>query len=153
MVCVFLASDSSETVEVIIVKLGMVAASVLRMHHVLIILTFIQGHTYRIHENNKCLIISETIQGMPIKFALQIVLLKVYMTIASPLTLTFIQGHKCVSDKVNYFLTCNISDKFKLDMTVDLWITYMLILMTLMQAHSGSAKAKNQRSMLSATKH
>ena len=44
-VCVTLASDSSETVEVVIVKLGTVTASVTRMHHVLIILTltFIQG--------------------------------------------------------------------------------------------------------------
>ena len=49
-VCVYmsLASDSSETVEVIIVKLGTVTASDLGMRHVLIMLTltFIQGHTY-----------------------------------------------------------------------------------------------------------
>ena len=46
-VCVSLAGDSSETVEVIIVKLGTVTASDTKMHHVLIILTltFIQGHT------------------------------------------------------------------------------------------------------------
>ena len=35
---------------------------------------------------------------MPIKFALKIVCREVYMTIASPMTLTFIQGHKCVSN-------------------------------------------------------
>ena len=48
-VCVSLASDSSETVEVIIVKLGTVTASVMGMHHMLITLTltFIQGHTDR----------------------------------------------------------------------------------------------------------
>ena len=43
-------------------------------------------------------------------------------------------------------------------MTVDLWVPYMLMLqlvlmtLTLMQGHSGSAKVKNQRCMLSATK-
>ena len=79
-----LASDSSETDEVIIVKLGMVTASVTRMHHVLIILTmfFLQGHTDQNHEN-KYLIILETIQAMPIKFAVQIVCLRVYMTNAN----------------------------------------------------------------------
>ena len=45
--CVSLASDSSEAVEVIILKLGIVTASDMKMHHVLImlILTFIEGHT------------------------------------------------------------------------------------------------------------
>ena len=38
-VCVLLPSDSSETVEVTIVKLGTVTASDMRMHHVLIVLT------------------------------------------------------------------------------------------------------------------
>ena len=43
---VCLASDSSETIKVIIIKLGTVTASELEMHRVLIILTvaFIQGH-------------------------------------------------------------------------------------------------------------
>ena len=52
------ASDSSETVEVIIVRLGTMAASDMTMHHVLIILTltFIQGHTDQNHENNKSLL-------------------------------------------------------------------------------------------------
>ena len=48
-VCVSLASDSSKTV------------------------------TYLNHENNKYLIISETIQAMPIKFAVNIVRLKFYI--------------------------------------------------------------------------
>ena len=63
------------SVEVIIVKLGMVTASDMRVHHVFIILTltFIQGHTGLNHENNKCLIISETIEAMPITFAVKIV--------------------------------------------------------------------------------
>ena len=57
--------------EVIIIKLGMVTVSDIVMHHRLIIeiLTFIQGHTDLNHENNKCTIISETIQAMLIKFA------------------------------------------------------------------------------------
>ena len=50
-VCVSLASHSSETVKVII-KLGMVTALDLVIHHVLIILvmSFIQGHTDLTHE-------------------------------------------------------------------------------------------------------
>ena len=58
---VSLASDSSVTVEleVIIVKIGTVTASDMIMHHVLIILTFIQGHTYLNHEKNQSSIISE----------------------------------------------------------------------------------------------
>ena len=60
--CVSLANDSSETIEVIIIKLGTVTASDTLMHHILIILTLtlIQGHTDLNHENINCLIISET---------------------------------------------------------------------------------------------
>ena len=78
-VCVSLASDASETVEVIIVKLRTVTASGMIMHDVLTILTltFIRGRTYLNRENNKCLIISETIQAMPIQSAVKIVRLKV----------------------------------------------------------------------------
>ena len=104
-VCVCdLASDSSETIEVIIMKHGMVTASDMLMHHVLIILTltFIQGHTDLNYENNKCLIISETIQAMPIMFAAKMFRLKVYMTIASLITLTFIQDHKFVSNLTTF---------------------------------------------------
>ena len=71
--CLSLASDSSETVEVIIIKLGKVTASDMKMHHVLIILSFIQGHTYLNHENNICSIISETVEAMPIMSAVKIV--------------------------------------------------------------------------------
>ena len=78
-VCVSLASDSLETIKVIFIKLGRVTASDMKMHHVLIILTltFTQGHTYLNHENNKCSIISETVQAIPIRFAVKIVRLKV----------------------------------------------------------------------------
>ena len=73
-VCLSLASHSSETVEIIIVKLGTMTASDMMMHRVLIILTltFTQGQTDLNHENNKGLIISETIQAMPIKFDVKI---------------------------------------------------------------------------------
>ena len=73
-------------------------------HHVLIILTLtaIQGHTNLNYENNKCLITSETIQAMPIMFAVKIIRLKVYMTIASPTIMTFIQGHKCVANLTTF---------------------------------------------------
>ena len=39
---------------------------------------------------------SATIQALPITFAVKIVRLKVNMTIASPVTVTFIEGHKYV---------------------------------------------------------
>ena len=76
---VSLTGDSSETVEVIIVIYGTVTTSDMSMHHVLLILTltFIQGHTDFNHENSKCLIIPETVQAMPIKFAVKVVRLKV----------------------------------------------------------------------------
>ena len=78
-VCVSLESDFSETIEAINIKLGTVTASDMLLHRVLTILTmtFIQGHTNRNHEINKFLIISETIQTMPIKFAVRIVRLNV----------------------------------------------------------------------------
>ena len=78
-VCMSPASDSSETIEVFIIKLGAVIASDMRIHHAVFILTltFIQGHTYLNHENNKCSIISQTVQTIPIKFAVKIARLKV----------------------------------------------------------------------------
>ena len=59
------------TIEVIIFKL----VSDMVMHQVLIIwtLTFIQRHTYLNYENDKCSIISDTLQAIPIKFTVQIV--------------------------------------------------------------------------------
>ena len=76
VLCVLsLASDSLETIEVVIVKLGTVTASDVKMHHLLIVLTltFIQGHTNLNHENNNVLIISVTVQAVPIRFAVKIV--------------------------------------------------------------------------------
>ena len=83
------------------------------MHHVLLIiltLTFIQGHPDLNHEDNKGLIISESIQAMPIKFAVKIVGLKVYMTNDSTMTLTFIEGRKYVSNLTTFFnLQCLVT--------------------------------------------
>ena len=55
------------------------------MHHVLIVLTltFIEDHTDLNHENNKCSIILEKVQAMPIKFAVMIVGLKANKTFFS----------------------------------------------------------------------
>ena len=52
------------------------------MHHVFIILTliFIQGHAGLNHEYNKCSIISETVEAIPIKLAVKVVRLKVNVT-------------------------------------------------------------------------
>ena len=78
-VCVSLASDSSETIEVI-VNLVTVTTSDMRVHHVLIIVltvTFMQGHTDLNHENNTCLIISETVPSNPHHVAVKIVKPKV----------------------------------------------------------------------------
>ena len=63
--------------KVIIIKLGTVAASDMIMHPVFILLTLtfiqFQGHTDLNHAHNTCLIISETVQAMAIKFAVKIV--------------------------------------------------------------------------------
>ena len=40
---------------------------------IILTLTFIQGHTDLDHEKDKCSIISETIQAVPITFAVKIV--------------------------------------------------------------------------------
>ena len=52
----------------------MVTASEMVMHHVLIVLTltFIQGHTDLNREHYKCLIISETVEAIPIMSAVNL---------------------------------------------------------------------------------
>ena len=61
-------------------------------------------------EKNKSSLISESFQAMPIKFAVEIVRLKVYMIVASPMNLTFTQGHNRVRLKLDKFeyLTCSL---------------------------------------------
>ena len=84
--CVSLASDSSETIEFIITTLGTVIATYMLMRHMFIILTLtsILGHADLHHENNKCSIISETVQAIPITFAVKIFRLKVYIIMYRP---------------------------------------------------------------------
>ena len=78
-VCVCVASDSSETIKGINIKLGTVTASDMGMHHVVIMLTltFIQGYTDLNHEINKYLVILKTVQAMPSTFAVTIVRQKI----------------------------------------------------------------------------
>ena len=76
-----LASDSSETIEVTIIKLDTVAASDMLMHHVVIILTltFIQGHTKLNDEKNKLMFDYFRNSSSNPLFAVKIVRLKVYV--------------------------------------------------------------------------
>ena len=150
----------------------MVTASFTRMHHVLIILasTFIQGHTDLNHESNKCSIIFQIIQAMPVMFAVKIVWLKVYtfndvyQSFLNPMTLLFTQGYNCIS-KLHKFLICTIVVIFRtifklwhlnlaLTMTVALCMLWILILVTLtmMKGHSGSADDKIQHWIILTTK-
>ena len=69
------------------------------------------------------------------------------------MTLPFTQGHNCISDYNSHILDSLAS---KLGMTVDLCMTYLLMLnlmtLTLMQGHNGSAKATNQCWIILTTK-
>ena len=67
---------------VIIISLDKVTATDMIVHRMLITLTltFIQGHIDLNDKDNKCSIISETVQAIPITFAAKIVRLKVYIT-------------------------------------------------------------------------
>ena len=74
----------------------------------------------------KCLLISDTFlsNAMPITFAVKIVRLKVYMNHCQSDDID-LHSRSQVCLKLDYFLTCNISDNieaiaFKLGMTVDL---------------------------------
>ena len=104
--CMSLESDSSGTIEVTIITLDTVTVSDILMRHGLIILTlaFIQVHIDLNDENNKCLIISKTIQAIPIMFLVLLVRLKVYRTVSSLMTLIFTQGHNWVSN----LTVCNL---------------------------------------------
>ena len=76
--CVSVASHISAASETIGIKFDTVTASVTRIHHMLIILTLNECDADLNHENNTCSIISETVQGMPITFAVKIVRPKAY---------------------------------------------------------------------------
>ena len=73
------ASHISKTSEAIAIKFDTVTASITTMYHMqtTLTLTFVESHTDLTHENNKCSTISETVQAMPNKFAVNIVRRKV----------------------------------------------------------------------------
>ena len=78
------------------------------------VLACVQGHADQNHENNKCLIISETVQATPIMFAVKIVRLKVYYDYFQSDGLDLHSRSK-VRLTLDLFLTCYIvSDVFKL---------------------------------------
>ena len=109
--------------KVIIIKLGMVTSSDMRMHRMLIILTstFIQGHTNLNHENNKCLLISETIQSMPIKYAVKIVRCQSY---ASQTWLLFNLHY--IGQYLNYYIQTWHDGRRGLDLCMALNLTLTL---------------------------
>ena len=93
--CLFLASDSLETITIqviVIIKLGTVTASCVNYIDCVSVTFIQQGHTDLNHGNNKCSIISENVQAVPVKFAVKIVQLKVYYVFFSLrlMSLTFI---------------------------------------------------------------
>ena len=108
--CLDTFADSSEMIKVITIKLGMVTASDRRMRQVFIILTEFDLHSRpkdRTHENNKCLIISETVQAIPIKFAVKIVRQKVYVIFSQSDDLA-VHARSQLRLKVDKCLTCTI---------------------------------------------
>ena len=148
-----LANDSLEIVEVIIVKLDTMTASDMRMHQVLNILTltFTQGHKDLNHGNNKCLIISETLRAMSIKFSVKIVQLKVCIW---PLPIQWPWPSFKVTSASQTWLLFNFQYLGQYSSYyIQIWhggrpihgISYMLMLgsmtLTLMPGRSGSAKA------------
>ena len=82
----------------IMVKLGTVTALVMRMHHILT-LTFKVTQVEIMKETH---VYVRNYSAVPIKFAGKIVRLNAYITIASPMTLTFIQGRKCISNLTTF---------------------------------------------------
>ena len=65
--CVCSSQAIPRKFEVIIINIGTVTASDMKLHHMLMILTltFVHHHTDLNHENNKCSIVSETVQAIP----------------------------------------------------------------------------------------
>ena len=130
-VCVCVCLPCKRSSETIIIKLRTVSASDMSMHHLLTILTltFIQCRTDLNHENSKGLINSETIEEMPINFAVKIVQLKDYIW---PLPVWWPWPFKATSvSQTKLLITCNISDNikvitFKLGTTVDLCMALTL---------------------------
>ena len=92
---------------------------------------------------------------MPIRFAVKTVRLKVYMTIASPMTLTFIQGNKYVSNLTTFELSISRTSKLGMTVIIDTIIcpcSFRWPWPSLMQGDSGSAKANIQCWIISTAK-
>ena len=162
--CVSLTSDFSETVEVIIIKLGMVTASEsdMLMHHVFIILTLtFHSRSHRAwswkywmfdyfrncssYAHHICCEDSLT-KGLYNFFSVR------YLVLHSRSPTAFQTWQMLNLDYNSHILDSTQAMASKLGMTVDLGVVYitlshymlMLVSMTLllMQGHSGSAKAK-----------
>ena len=82
------------------------------MHHMLIILTltFIQGRTDLNHENNKWLIISEAVQAIPIRFAVKIVQLNVFIIVSQSDDLALHSRSQLHLRLLNVYYNSHISD-------------------------------------------
>ena len=126
------ASQISDTSEAIAITFKTVTASVMSMHHVLIILTltFIHGYPDLIHENNKYSIIPETVQAMSIKLTMAIVRRKVYIIVSQSDDIDQ-RLRSQLRLKRDKFVTLHNSDnisamEFKLGMMVDVCMTCML---------------------------
>ena len=158
-VCLSFANDSSEPVEAIIIKLSTATASDMMMHHVLIILalTFIQDHTDINRENSKCSIISETVQTMPVNFAVMIVRLKIDVIFSQSDDLALHSRSRLrlkLDKRLNLNHSSHVSGSIyatasKPGTTVELCMEYIMLMLvpmtlTLMQGHSVSANANIQ---------
>ena len=123
--------------------------------------TFIQGHIHLNHEHNECSIVSETVQAVPIKFAVKIVRLKVNIIFSQSDDL----DHNCVSNVTNVYLYNNTNNYIGQDWCdIQTWhvgrfmhgiCNTMLILvsmtLTFMHGHSGSAEQTNERKIIIST--
>ena len=97
-VSVSLASNSLETIKII--KLGMIHAS-----HANYTDLDLHSRSYRSSSSkSKCSINSETVEALPIKSAVTTVWIKVYMILASPVTLTVTQGRNRISNWTHFKL-------------------------------------------------
>ena len=105
------ASHISETSEAISIKFDTVTASVMRMHHVLIILTVTLNErpSFKVTPILFMKIINVWLchsSSNAHKFAVKTAWLKVYIIFASPMTLTYTQGHICL--KLDTCFTCSL---------------------------------------------
>ena len=99
---------------------------------------------------------------MPIKFVVKIVRrLKVYFGHCSPMTLTFLQGQKCVSNLTTFSFAISLTlfnYTFKLGMRADLCMEYIYVLARFGDLDRDArsqwvSRGKDQRRIISTTKH